>query len=307
MEVYRFGSGIEINPPAKVNLFLEVLAKRPDGFHEIETLMMAVSIYDSLTVTANTEGRIRLTCGWASGLEARRGETELAPLPSETNNLVYKAAEHLFRRAGVSQGVAIRLIKRIPSEAGLGGASSDAAAVLLALNAFWGLEWSRERLASLAAELGSDVPFFLLGPRRGAMAAVCQGRGERICPIEDVPRIHLVIAKPPQGLPTPVVYGRCKVPATAKHVGPLVRALQTGNLRDVGGKLFNRLQEAAESLSDQVSGLRRACERLDVWGHGMSGSGTSYFALCRSAAHARKVAARLRASQPCQVFQASTL
>ena len=116
MEVYRVGSAIRIDTPAKLNLFLEVLAKRPDGFHEIDTLMAAISIYDTLIVTGNTEGRIRLSCSWACGLQARRDGLP-GPLPSEANNLVYKAAGHLLHRAGISQGVAIRLIKRIPSEA----------------------------------------------------------------------------------------------------------------------------------------------------------------------------------------------
>jgi 4-diphosphocytidyl-2-C-methyl-D-erythritol kinase len=307
MEVYRVGSAIRIDTPAKLNLFLEVLSKRPDGFHEIETVMTAISIYDTLIVTGNTEGRIRLTCDWASGLEARRGDGIFGPLPSEANNLVYKAAGHLLHQAGISQGVAIRLVKRIPSEAGLGGASSDAAAALLALNAFWNLGWSRERLAGLAAELGSDVPFFLLRPRQGAMAAVCRGRGERITPVVGAPRLHFALVKPLQGLSTAAVYQRCKIPVSPQSTKSLVTAWRTGNLSSVGQGLFNRLQEVAEDLSGEVRVLRRTCEQLDVWGHGMSGSGTSYFVLCRSAVQAQHVAARLRAKRLGQVFHAMTL
>ena len=306
MEVYRVGSAIRIDTPAKLNLFLEVVSKRPDGFHEIETLMTAISIYDTLIVTGNTEGRIRLTCNWASGLQARQ-DGYLSPLPSEVKNLVYKAADSLSRRAGVSQGVAIRLTKRIPSEAGLGGASSDAAAVLLALNDFWRLEWSREKLAELAAELGSDIPFFLLRPGRGAMAAVCRGRGEQITPVAGASCLHVVLVKPAQGLSTAAVYQRCKIPASARTAAGVVKAWQTGDFRGLGQGLFNRLQEVAEDLSGQVRVLRRTCEQLDVWGHGMSGSGSSYFVLCRSAAQARQVAARLRGKRLGQVFYATTL
>lgn len=307
MEVYRVGSAIRIDTPAKLNLFLEVLAKRPDGFHEIETLMAAISIYDTLIVTANTEGRIRLTCNWASGLQARRDDGLFGPLPSEANNLVYKAAGHLLHRAGISQGVAIQVIKRIPSEAGLGGASSDAAATLLALNEFCQLGWSREKLAELAAELGSDIPFFLLRPRQGAMAAVCRGRGERITPVAGAPCLHLVLVKPAQGLSTATVYRRCQIPTSAQSAAALVTAWRNGDFKSLGRGLFNRLQEVAEDLSDKVRVLRQTCEQLDVSGHCMSGSGTSYFVLCRSAVQARQVAARLRGQRLGQVFHATTL
>ncbi len=310
MEVYRVGSVVRVDCPAKVNLFLEVLAKRPDGFHEIETLMAAVSIYDSLIVTANAEGRIQVSCDWAFGMEARRarhGDTGLVSLPPEQDNLVYRAAERLRSEAGLERGATIHLIKRIPSEAGLGGASSDAAAALLALNSFWDLGWSRQRLVGIAAQLGSDVPFFLLERHAGAMAAICHGRGERITKLENVLRLHIVVVKPPVGLSTAAVYRQCSVPEVPVRVASLVAALQTGQLTKVGRALFNRLQEVAESLSPQVCELRRTCERSGVVGHAMSGSGSSYFAVCRSAVQARHLAARLRAAQPGLVFHASMI
>ena len=315
MEVYRVGPAVRIDCPAKVNLFLEVLAKRSDGFHEIETVIAAISIFDSLIVTENLEGRIQVHCDWAIGMAARRAQVinsglvreGIASLPPETDNLVYKAAERLRVRAGISSGAAIRLTKRIPLEAGLGGASSDAAAALLALNVLWRLQWPRERLREIAAELGSDVPFFLLEEFPGAMAAICRGRGERVSRLAGVPRWHMVVVKPAAGLSTAAVYRRCIVPAAPTAASRLVEALRSGNLPDAGQSLFNRLQEVAEDLSPPVIELRRIFERLDVVGHAMSGSGTSYFAICRSAAHARHLAGRLRAERYDQVFYASMI
>ena len=311
MEAHRVSEGVRIDCPAKVNLFLEVLAKRPDGFHEIETFMMAISIYDSILVTANTKGKLALECGWADGLVARHGREGLSPLPTGAVNLVYRAADELAREAGVDRGATIRVVKRIPAEAGLGGASSDAAGTLLALNRWWGLDWSRERLAQIAARLGSDIPFFLSplhGEQEGgSLAAVCRGRGERIELVRRVPRLHLVVCKPPAGLSTPAVYRRCVVPTEPRRVEGVCEALVAGRFDIVGKSLFNRLQEAAESLSPQVVELRRRCDEWDVWGHAMSGSGSSYFALCRSARHARAVAARQQARNAGQVFAVTTV
>lgn len=307
MEVFCDGTKAWIDCPAKVNLFLEVLAKRGDGFHEIDTLMTAISIYDSLFVTTDTEGRLRLTCDWVNGLQSRLGDAGLPKLPEEADNLVYRAAKRLADEAGISRGAHLRLVKRIPSEAGLGGASSDAAAALLALNAFWDLRWSRERLSEVAAGLGSDVPFFLQRHERGATAAVCRGRGERMTPVVGMPALQFVIMKPPEGLSTAAVYRQCSVPSDPRSAEQLLNALRTGQIDELGKGLFNRLQEVAEHLSPPVVELRRACEQLDIWGHAMSGSGTSYFAICRSAAQARQLTRRLRARLPGIVFHASTV
>jgi 4-diphosphocytidyl-2-C-methyl-D-erythritol kinase len=272
--------------------------------------MTAISIYDSLFVTANTEGRIQVVCDWAFGMEARRARKSgcgLGELPPETDNLVYRAAERLQHQAGLKQGATLRLVKRIPLQAGLGGASSDAAAALLALNEWWQLRWSRRRLSEIAATLGSDVPFFLQERHSGAMAAICRGRGEQITELVGIPLWPVVVVKPADGLSTAAVYRRCAVPVQPTNVGLLSAALQSGKLVEVGQKLFNRLQEVAEMMSPQVSALRRTCERLGVVGHALSGSGTSYFAICRSAAQARHLAGQLRADQIGQVFQASMI
>jgi 4-diphosphocytidyl-2-C-methyl-D-erythritol kinase len=138
------------------------------------------------------------------------------------------------------------------------------------------------------------------------MAAICRGRGEQITAIRDVPRWPLVLIKPPVGLSTAAVYRECRVPATPRSAVELVEVLRRRHMTDLGRVLFNRLQEVAEKLSPQVRAVRRACEQADVIGHAMSGSGSSYFAVCRSVSQARHLAARLRAQQAGQVFMTMT-
>ena len=305
-------AAIVIETPAKLNLFLELLAKRPDGFHEIETLMTAINIYDRLYVTSLSEGQTQLTCRWASGMEAlsasRIGNDAAATLdalPMGSDNIVWKAVEQLRRRAGIAAGIAIRLVKRIPAAAGLGGASSDAAAALVAANRLWRLDWSREQLSEVATDIGSDVPFFLASRRAGSGMAICRGRGEQIEPLTGMPQLHFVLIRPPAGLSTPKVYQRCKVPLHPASVEPLVESLRRRDYL-AGQLLVNRLQSPAEELSPWIGRLSSLFAKTDCIGHQMSGSGSSYFGICRSARQARCLASRIRATGLGLTFQATT-
>jgi 4-diphosphocytidyl-2-C-methyl-D-erythritol kinase len=306
------GPTLRVDAPAKLNLFLEVLGKRGDGFHEIETLMTAISIYDTLHFEVTQEDSIRLTCKWASGMEAYRalhGTDVVSPwgdLPSVQGNIVWKAVECFRRAAGIAAGAHIRLTKRIPSAAGLGGASSDAAAVLLAANQAWKAGWSQVRLGELAAELGSDVPFFLQQAAGGGPLTLCRGRGEQLSEVPAAARLHLVVVRPPVGLATADVYGRCRPPARPVGVQPLLEALREGRLPQLGRLLFNRLEAAAAELSPGLALLRRRIEQLDLIGCGMSGSGSSFFGICRHHSQARRVAALLRAARLGHVVAATT-
>ena len=306
------GSSVHVDCSAKLNLFLEVLGKRDDGFHEIETLMSAVSIYDSLYFSSNTSHDIHLSCQWASGLDAR-GSTSagdlpgcLGTLPLESDNIVWRAVQRLRHEAGVEPGATIRLVKRIPAMAGLGGASSNAAAALLAANHVWNLNWPRARLARLAADLGSDVPFFLAPRSSGSAMAVACGRGEQIEQLNTMPRLHFVVVRPPAGLSTPQVYSRCRPADRPVSLGRMVEALRSGNPARVGALLSNRLQSAATELSPWIERIRVAFNRLDCLGHSMSGSGTSYFGLFRNARHAARQAVRLRSTRLGYVFTLRT-
>jgi 4-diphosphocytidyl-2-C-methyl-D-erythritol kinase len=290
MYLRRSSSGWVVQAPAKLNLFFEVLGKRSDGYHEIETFVTPIDWYDTLCFTPRDEGPIGFSCRRMGG--SLGTDFAVQEVPEGTENLVVRAVELLRRRAGVEWGARVRLVKRIPIAAGLGGGSSDAAAALAVANVSWQLGWSCSDLANLGAELGSDVPlFFAQGP------VVCRGRGERVEPIAAVGNIHFVVVRPPAGLATAAVYKVCRPAERAKSVEPFRQAFQRGDLRQVGRLLFNRLEAAAEGLSPWIGRLRAEFARLDVLGHQMSGSGTCYFGLCRHARHARRVAHRLQAKR----------
>ncbi len=306
------GDSVRVDCSAKLNLFLEVLGKRDDGFHEIETLMSAVSLYDTLYFSRAATGDIQLSCEWAAGLDARQQTSAgalsgcLGELPPPDQNIVWKAVTRLRQEAGIDAGATLRIIKRIPAMAGLGGASSNAAAALLAANDVWQLNWSRKRLARLAAELGCDIPFFLAARGRGAAMAVARGRGEQIEALSHSAKLHFVIVRPPAGLSTPEVYRACQPAEHPVGLSRLVGALRIGNPIQVGASLFNRLQSAASQRSPWIERMRAAFNHLDCLGHAMSGSGTSYFGIFRSARHAAHHAVRLRSTRLGYVFTATT-
>lgn len=288
MYLHRSASGLVVQTPAKLNLFFEVIARRDDGFHEIETLVYPIDIFDTLYLREDPDGPLRLGC--EQDLRVRHRDAGLARLPEGEDNLVFRALELLRRRAAVARGATIRLVKRIPSEAGLGGGSSDAAAALLAANAAWDLGWSTTQLAQLGAELGSDVPLFLTNG-----AACCRGRGERIEPLSVSETLHFVVVRPPAGLSTRDVYRASTVPAEPRSLTPLRCALESGNLPAIGRGLFNRLETVAQKISPWIGRLRAELAASDCLGHLMTGSGSCCFGLCRSARHARRVARRLQA------------
>jgi 4-diphosphocytidyl-2-C-methyl-D-erythritol kinase len=282
------GSTLAVFAPAKLNLFFEVLAKRPDGFHEVETLVCPISLYDTLYVEEDRSDNVQLTCQTGARFGGPNG-VELGDVPAGPENLVMRAIEKLRTRMGIRRGAALRLVKRIPSEAGLGGGSSDAAAALLAANTVWDLKLTDVQLSEIGAELGSDVPlFFAKGP------AICRGRGEIVEPVSWQETLYFVVARPPGGLSTAAVYGACQ-PATRPHSSmPLLDALRQGDLVAAGEQMFNRLGAAAEGLSPWIQQLTLAFAATDCLTHQMTGSGTCCFGLCRSVAHARQVTQTLR-------------
>lgn len=266
--------------PAKVNLFFEVLGKRPDGYHAVETLMVAVDLFDTLECRDDPTGRISLTC-------------DTPGVPAGPGNLVYAAAERLRNRYAPDRGAAIRLTKRIPHQAGLGGGSSDAAATLMALDRLWGLGRTPAELAEVAAELGSDVGFFLTPP-----AGWCTGRGEVVTPEPVGRRLDLVIVKPPVGLATADVYRRVAVPEAPAGGDSARTALRAGDVEALGRSLHNRLQEPAFTVAPPVEQVYRRLTALAPLGCRMSGSGSAVFALCRDRREAVRTAERFREATP---------
>lgn len=298
MYVIRQGTRVSVSTPAKLNLFLELNARRADGFHELDSVMVPISLYDSLALRVRSDDQIRLQCDWALAQDDMQG----GELPSPGKNIVYKALDLLRSRAGTTLGADVTVTKRIPSQAGMGGGSSDAMAALVAANEIWKLRWSRSQLADLGAEIGSDTPFFAYG-----QLARCTGRGERISTIRTGGRMHFVVVKPNEGLSTPEVFRLARVPDVPVSSQPFLDAAGDADWRKMGALFFNRLQSAARTLTDWVDQIGQVMDGLSVLGHQMSGSGTSYFALCQNKRHARLLAARLRATRLGQVFVANSL
>ena len=253
--------------PAKLNLFLRIVARRPDGFHDIESVMASINIYDTLTFEPSSSDDIELTVIDSSARTPSGSMRLEAPVGPE--NLVVRAANLLRQHAGYEHSARITLIKRIPSSAGLGGGSSDCAAALIGLDRLWNLNLSRSELLGLAGRLGSDVAFFL----SETPVAVCVGRGEQVESLRISTSVHFVVAKPASGLSTPAVYRQCVPDASGQQVNGFVECLATGDIGDMAQRLHNGLQAPAESLSSDVRKLRQLFEQLPVVGHQMSGSG----------------------------------
>jgi 4-diphosphocytidyl-2-C-methyl-D-erythritol kinase len=288
---------VSVRAPAKLNLSLAVLARRDDGFHEIESLMVPVTLCDTLRVQASDTPGIRLRVRFGGRLATPAGSALAHDVPTDATNLVVRAAQALAVEAGLAAspdspctpGLDIDLVKRIPSGSGLGGGSSDAAAVLMAATQAWGLDCSRERLAAIGARIGSDVPVFFAGG-----AAIAGGRGERIEPVAGLPPLHAVIARPLAGLSTAAVYARCTPDATRRGTAHrLAAALAAGQFRGVMPLMHNSLEGPARNMCAEVASLLAHFARAGAAHPMLTGSGSACFALMRSATEARRVAARL--------------
>jgi len=285
MRSERTSHGLIVRAPAKVNLFLEVMGKRPDGYHDLNTLMVAVSLFDTLEFKEDSDSTIRLDLVPATEEPGDEDRPLLSPGPE---NLVWRAADLLRRHVGLSDGCRIRLTKRIPLAAGLAGGSSDAAATLLGLNRLWRLDLGTSELMTLAAELGSDVAFFL-----GSESAWCTGRGEIVTPLQPTTPLWLVLVCPPMGLSTARVFQALKTPEQPVDGSGLRQALLDGDIQAIGRGLFNRLQSTAEELCPALAELRRRLAILGGVGQLMSGSGTTWFVLCRNPDEAHRAARNL--------------
>ncbi|MEU2487204.1 4-(cytidine 5'-diphospho)-2-C-methyl-D-erythritol kinase [[Kitasatospora] papulosa] len=280
---------VTVRVPAKVNVQLAVGAPRPDGFHDLANVFLAVGLYDEVTVTpADT---LRVTC---EGPDA-------AQVPLDTTNLAARAALALAARYGVAPDVHIHIAKDIPVAGGMAGGSADGAAALLACDTLWGTDASREELLEICAELGSDVPFSLVGG-----AALGVGRGERLTAVEVGGTFHWVFAVADGGLSTPAVYGEfdrltagTDVPEPAASPA-LLTALRKGDVTALAGALGNDLQAAALSLRPSLAGTLAAGTAAGALAALVSGSGPTTAFLTADEESARKVADALLASGTCR-------
>ena len=281
-----------LDAPAKLNLFLEVLRRRDDGWHELESVMQTVILADRVLLTPSAEGPVRLSCD----------DLHVGPA---AENLAFRAACLMRQTFHRSDGVDIRLEKRVPVGAGLGGGSSDAAAVLKELNRSWQLGCDGDRLRELGATLGADVPFFITGG-----AALVRGKGERVCPIELDHTFHYVLVVPDVVASTRRVYGalrRGDLQGTRRDAAGVIEALSSGSPEALGRALFNRLEDVTCRLLPEIVSLKQRLLDAGCLGAAMTGSGAGVFGVTSDEEHAASVASALAATEtPTRVFALST-
>ena len=249
--------------PAKINLMLDVLHKRPDGFHEVEMVMTMIDLADRLEMSEQSRDTIMIT-------------SQAGYIPLDEKNLAFQAARLIKERYDVRKGVHIHLDKKIPVAAGLAGGSSDAAATLRGLNRLWNLNIPMKDLLTLGAELGSDVPFCVAGG-----SALATGRGEILTRVPNPPQCWAVVAKPPINVSTAAVYGRLRSESIKDHPSAkdMVAALEAGSFAEMCRQLGNVLEEVTLKLHPEVQQLKEAMLKLGADGALMSGSGPTVFGL----------------------------
>ncbi len=255
---------LSIKTPAKINLGLWILGKREDGFHELESLFQMVSLYDTLEFDTGCEG-LTLTCNRSD-------------IPTDDSNLVMRAALGLQKRFPERQDLncQIHLEKSIPSGAGLGGGSGNAAGTLLALNKLWDLGLALEELHPLAAELGSDVPFFLVGP-----SAIGKGRGEVLTPIDPCQKFYVLLLTPHLSVSTAEVYKRLnlKLTSSQNNINILSKIFSKSDIASLGVHLHNDLEPVVLEGFKEVKVVWEHLQAQNAQGVLVSGSGSTVFGI----------------------------
>ena len=269
---------IELKALAKINLGLDVLGKRENGYHDVRMIMQSIYLYDDVKIEKTEESGIFL-------------ETNLHFLPTDSSNIAYKAAQMLLEEFDISQGVKIGLNKHIPVAAGLAGGSSNAAAVLFGMNRLFALHLTQEELMERGVKLGADVPYCIM---RGTVLA--EGIGEQLHKLPAMPKCTVLIAKPPVSVSTKMVYEALDAKEILVHpdIDGLIQGLEQGSLRRVASCMGNVLEDVTIPMYpviDKIKEEMQACGALNAL---MSGSGPTVFGLFENRADARKAQARIR-------------
>ncbi len=310
MIIEKSQDGFRVKVPCKVNLFLEVLGKRDDGYHALDTVMMAVSLVDELRITHRNDDRIELAIEFPEGFGHPLDGEDLAwHIPADQSNLIVRALDLLRITLGKNcSGANVRLIKRIPAMAGLGGGSADAAAALVLGLLLWGTNEDLANARTIASKLGSDINFFLEGHRSGFWLARCTGRGEEIEPLQCLVPLHFVIAHPPRGCKTREVFDALDNVSVSnqKYPDSLLTGLIEGDLDLIAGGVFNRLETAAMRCTDWIDSSRKRFDRYDHRGQCMSGSGSARFCLCSSREQAEKIVSELHINRGVRAYYAQS-
>ena len=267
---------MKVISPAKINLYLNVLAKRRDGYHEIETIIQAIDLCDEVTLREREKG-IEVSCQ-KEGLPANEWQ---AGVPHGKGNLAYRAAQLILQETKLSRGVAIKIKKNIPPAAGLGGGSSNAAATLVGLNKLWNLNLPKKTLIRLASSLGMDVPFFIQGGR-----AIAKGRGDELTPLKGWLPFWLILVIPEFRVSTNQAYQSLNLGLTKgeSQIKIIMKHLERGDLSSV---LYNRFEEVIKY--PRIRMIKEELKSLGVGFASMSGSGSAIFGIVRSGEEAERI------------------
>lgn len=279
---------VKIKSYGKVNLVLDCLYKRPDGYHEVEMIMQIINLFDKIKIKPSKGINVRVN----------------HPLvPNDQRNLAYQGALLVQEKYPEIPGVEIDIEKNIPVEAGLGGGSSNAASVILGMDKLFGLSMGQEEMLEMAAKLGSDVPFFLKGP-----TALAQGRGEKLTQLQDCPLLWLVMVKPKFGVKTAEVYENLNLRNREKqaNVQGYIRALEEKDEEYLIKRLYNILETSTFQLYPEVGYLKASLKELGAKNVLMSGSGPTVFAIFFSQERAQDFSLKIKKEFP-QVFVTCTI
>ncbi len=263
--------------PAKINLGLFILGKRPDGYHDLETLFQMVSLYDTVELES-LENKIELVC-------------DDPKVPTDESNLMIRAARLLQEAVPEKTGLGCRMVltKKIPMGAGLGGGSGNAAGVLRGLNRLWDLNLKSAELSRIAAQLGSDIPFFLCAP-----SALGQGRGERLTPLQPPKKFHVILVFPRVSMATSEVYQAFKLDLTknSKNIKILREFFSQSNITSLGAYLHNDLEPIVMERLPVVARIKQKLNSLNADGTLLSGSGSAVFGIFENSQGAQEAYAR---------------
>ena len=265
---------LRLRANAKINLFLEVLDKRQDGYHNIETVFQSIDLHDIIVLRENTSGVVEVDC-------------DHPQVPLNSSNLAYKAAKLLLDESGKHYGVRIHILKRIPIGAGLAGGSTDAAATLIGLNKLWKLGYGTKELLQLGGKLGADVPFCIMGG-----TALGRGRGDKLTRLKPFPEIPVVIANPGFQVSTARAFGNLKnlgLTRARKNANILVGKMQQHDISDLGEELFNVFESVITEEHPLISKIKEDFIRSGALGALMTGSGPTVFALVSDMSSARYI------------------
>ncbi|BCS81013.1 4-(cytidine 5'-diphospho)-2-C-methyl-D-erythritol kinase [Anaerocellum diazotrophicum] len=263
---------------AKINLALDVLSKREDGYHEIRTIMQTVDLYDIINIEKIEEDSIIVT-------------TSSENIPTDNKNHAYIAASLVKERFNIKQGVKIHIEKNIPVSAGLAGGSTDAAAVLKGLNKIFELNLSEQQLMEIGREIGADVPFCLVGG-----TALCEGIGEKVIKLKSAPQMNILIAKPEVYVSTQAVYEALDLSKIKKraNIEAMISAIEEGNIKEIAKNLCNILEVVTVNQYPVINKVKDIMRNNNALGTVMTGSGPAVFGIFGNKYDALKAAERLK-------------